>query len=62
MKSVAEFAAELDAETNAIKDRIDRLIAAGQLSAADAAALQAVSDRLAILGQDPANPIPARKK
>jgi hypothetical protein len=57
----------LDAETNAVAARLDKLqadlaaaLAAGQAPKPETlAALQAVSDRLKSLGQDPANPVPA---
>ena len=49
-------------ETNAIAARIDTLIAAASagtaVTAEDLASLQAVSDRLKVLGTDPAAPIP----
>ena len=61
------LAAALDAETNAIAARIDDLTK--KLAAAQAAgeppdqaaldALASVSERLKVLGADPANPVPA---
>ena len=66
MSALEDLTTQLNDETNAVAARIDTLtaslntaIANGQApSAADIAALQAVSDRLKTLGQDPAAPIP----
>lgn len=67
MSQLEDLVAALDAETNAVAARIDHLsaelsaaIAAGQAPKPETlAALQAVSDRLKVLGSDPAAPIPA---
>lgn len=66
MGQLEDLVAALDAETNAVAARIDKL--SSELAAAVAAnqapkpetlaALAAVSDRLKVLGQDPAAPIP----
>lgn len=58
---VKQLAADFDAETTAVAKRIDDLIAklANSVDPADVAALQAISDRLKVLGTDPNDPIPA---
>jgi hypothetical protein len=61
MKTVKEFAVELDAETNIISAKLDALnakIAAGTFTQEDADSLQGISDRLKVLGADASNPIP----
>ncbi len=57
MGQLEDLATALDAETNAIAARIDKIIA-GQTNPATIVQLQAISDRLKTLGQDPAAPIP----
>ena len=60
-EQVKQLAADFDTETNAVAARIDAILAKlaeGTVDPADVAALQAVSDRLKILGQDSSNPIP----
>lgn len=53
--------ADLNANTNAVSARLDILIAevGDAVTPAQTAALQAISDHLKALGQDPANPVPA---
>lgn len=66
MSALDDLTTAIDQETNAVAARIDKLtgelaaaVAAGQApTAAQIAALQAVSDRLKTLGADPAAPIP----
>jgi hypothetical protein len=55
---VAALITQFDTATNNIAARIQRLINGGTLSAESAAALQAEVDKLTVLGQDPANPVP----
>lgn len=52
--------ADLNTNTNAVSARLDKLIAeiGDSVTADQAAALQAVSDHLKALGQDPSNPVP----
>lgn len=57
MKTIVQFASEIDNATNLIAARIQKLIDAGQMSAADEAALQAVVDKLTALGKDPNAPV-----
>lgn len=61
----SDLAQQMNDETNAIAARIDALIAAQQAGgmtaeeeAAALAEMQAISDRLKVLGTDPNNPIP----
>lgn len=53
--------ADLNANTNAVSARLDKLIAeiGDSVTPDQTAALQAVSDHLKALGQDPAVPVPA---
>ena len=55
---VAALITEFDTATDKIATRIQNLINAGGLSADSSAALQAEVDKLNLLGQDPANPVP----
>ncbi len=67
MSQLEDLTAALDAETNAVAAKIDKLsaelsaaVAAGQAPKPETlAALSAISDRLKTLGADPAAPIPA---
>lgn len=54
------FIAALNDNTNAVSARIDRLIAqlGNVVTPAQLTELQAVSDHLKALGQDPTNPVP----
>lgn len=57
--AVAAFITQMDAATDKIAARIQTIITNAQgLSTEDSAALQAEVDKLNLLGQDPANPIP----
>lgn len=64
--TLESLVADLDAETNAVAAKLDKLsadlaaaVAAGQAPKPETlAALQAVSDRLKVLGSDPSAPIP----
>lgn len=58
--ALAALITQLNDETNQIQARIDALIAGLQNVATpeQIADLQAISGRLAVLGQDPVNPIP----
>jgi len=55
---LTKFIAAVDAATDKIAARIQKLIDASSLNDADRATLQAEVDKLNLLGQDPANPIP----
>jgi hypothetical protein len=56
---VAALIAKFDTATDLIAARIQKLInASTTLSAEDQAALQSEVDKLNLLGQDPANPVP----
>ncbi len=55
---VAELITKFDAATDKIAARIQKLIDAGGLSAESTAALQGEVDKLNLLGQDAADPIP----
>jgi len=57
-QELTTFIAAVDAATDKIAARIQKLIDASSLSADDKAKLQAEVDKLNQLGQDPANPIP----
>ena len=65
MSALEDLVTALDAETNTLSAKMDKLVA--ELAAANGqapkpetlAALQAISDRLKVLGADPAAPIPA---
>jgi len=56
---VAELITKFDNATDAIAARIQRMIDAGGLNPESQAALQAEVDKLNLLGQDPANPVPS---
>lgn len=56
---VAALIAEFDAATDKIAARIQKLIDAGGLSPESQTALQAEVDKLNLLGQNPADPVPA---
>lgn len=55
-----QIIADLNTNTNAVSARLDRIIAqlGNTVSPDQIAQLQAVSDHLKALGQDPANPVP----
>jgi hypothetical protein len=55
---VAALITEFDTATDKIAARIQKLIDAGGLSDESKTALQAEVDKLNLLGQDPANPVP----
>lgn len=55
---IAALITQFDAATDKIAARIQKLIDAGSFSDEDNAALQAEVDKLNLLGQDPANPVP----
>ena len=58
-QAVADLITQFDSATDKIAARIQNLIdSSGNLSNEDKAALQAEVDKLNLLGQDPANPIP----
>lgn len=55
---ISALIVQFDAATDKIAARIQKLIDGGSFSAEDQAALQAEVDKLNLLGQDPANPVP----
>lgn len=56
--AIADLITQFDSATDKIAARIQKLIDDGSFSPEDKAALQAEVDKLNILGQDPANPVP----
>jgi hypothetical protein len=56
--TIAALIAKFDAATDKIAARIQKLIDAGGLNADSTAALQSEVDKLNLLGEDPANPVP----